>query len=597
MRRPWLGPAILATLLFLGSISAYGQSNQPPIAQWDIETRNGITGEMSGNGSITVMGDIVIVGFSVSQENMEDDDRWELWMKHDGIWTLLQNGEISDGENLEKTDVGIPINSTGLFEIHLRLFPSSRTDSIDFYADPNPLDLVPAGQLGVAIQGEPLHEGDSLTLSALVHNRGDRTVSPLLELVSGGVESKGSPVVIKPGSSKELETSINVANTGSITVYWAVIGDGIGVSHLLSDSIEVTVLPTQTLEITSVIHDAELDSLEVSVLLSEGRDRELRISATPSISGGFNSQSPQVIASMMPGLQSFSLPVPGDYSGEMEVYAEPIGWSGEKASEKIILEPLFSDANLIGEFTPHGTESPFQEISYTIRNTGSSILNNGIIEAIWVVDGRVISTKQIPEIYPSDEYSSKISFSQSLGGTPGEIQLVYKSNLGTYTTTVQYVPESDDNGGFEFPFQLQAAIIGSVMGVVVLLLTILVMRTFNTEVTTTNFGGEGTKNPKDLTTKCSNCGLQLYHSKFEQNVRCPACSTMNTPGRRKRTDPLNSKEISAVQETEMTASSSNDIISCPQCSQALKVPMSRRPVMARCPACKCTFEATVEESA
>ena len=144
---------------------------------------------------------------------------------------------------------------------------------------------------------------------------------------------------------------------------------------------------------------------------------------------------------------------------------------------------------------------------------------------------------------------------------------------------------------------MQAAIIGSVMGLVVLLLTILVMRTFNTEVTTTNFGGEGTKNPKDLITKCSNCGLQLYHSKSEQNVRCPACSTMNTPGRRKRTDPLKPKEISAVQEIEMTASSSNDIISCPQCSQALKVPMSRRPVMARCPACKCTFEATVEESA
>ena len=151
MRRPWLGPAILATLLFVGSISTYGQSNQPSIAQWDIETRNGY-GEMSGNGSITLMGDIVIVGFSVGQENMEDDDRWELWMKHDGIWTLLQNGEISDGENLENTDVGIPINSTGLFEIHLRLFPSSRTDSIDFHADPNPLDLVPAGQLGVAIQ-------------------------------------------------------------------------------------------------------------------------------------------------------------------------------------------------------------------------------------------------------------------------------------------------------------------------------------------------------------------------------------------------------------------------------------------------------------
>ena len=135
------------------------------------------------------------------------------------------------------------------------------------------------------------------------------------------------------------------------------------------------------------------------------------------------------------------------------------------------------------------------------------------------------------------------------------------------------------------------------MGVVVLLLTVLVMRTFNTEVTTTNFDGEGPKNLKDMTTKCSNCGLQLYHSKFDQNVRCPACSTMNAPGRTKKTDPLDNKGNSSFQETEMTASSSNDIISCPQCAQALKVPLSRRPVMARCPACKCTFEATVEDSA
>ena len=184
-------------------------------------------------------------------------------------------------------------------------------------------------------------------MSALVHNRGERTVSPYLELVSGGDKSTGSPVAIKPGSSKELETSIHVFNTGSATVHWAVTGDGIGVSYLLSDSIEVTVLPRQTLEITSVIHDAELDSLEVSVLLSEGRDRVLRISTTPSISGGFNAQSPQVIASMMPGLQSFSLPVPGDYSGEMEIFVEPIGWPGESSSEKIILEPLFSDANSV----------------------------------------------------------------------------------------------------------------------------------------------------------------------------------------------------------------------------------------------------------
>ena len=77
MRRLWLGPIIFATLLLVGSISTSGQSGQSPIAQWDLETRNGQTDEISGNGSIIVMGDVVIVDFVVSQDNMENDDRWE----------------------------------------------------------------------------------------------------------------------------------------------------------------------------------------------------------------------------------------------------------------------------------------------------------------------------------------------------------------------------------------------------------------------------------------------------------------------------------------------------------------------------------------
>ena len=234
VRRLWLGPIIFATLLFVGSISTSGQSGQSPIAQWDVETRNGKTDEISGNGSIIVMGDVVIVGFVVSQDNMENDDRWELWMKHDGIWILLQNGDLSDGENVDETDVRIQINSTGLFEIHLRLFPSSRTDSIDFHADPNPLDLVPAGQVSQFKENlctKVIH-------SPCQHSSITGAIGqfPYLELVSGGDKSTGSPVAIKPGSSKELETSIHVFNTGSATVHWAVTGDGIGVSYLLSDS-------------------------------------------------------------------------------------------------------------------------------------------------------------------------------------------------------------------------------------------------------------------------------------------------------------------------------------------------------------------------
>ena len=137
------------------------------------------------NSSIVVVGDLVSVSFSVNQDDVDNDENWELWVKNNGIWTLLSSGSISDDESLIVDNVTIYVNETGLHEIHLRLFPSSRTETINFHSDQNPLDLVPAGKGGVAVQGEPVHVGDYITLSALVHNRGDRTVVPHMELSSG----------------------------------------------------------------------------------------------------------------------------------------------------------------------------------------------------------------------------------------------------------------------------------------------------------------------------------------------------------------------------------------------------------------------------
>ena len=38
-----------------------------------------------------------------------------------------------------------------------------------------------------------------------------------------------------------------------------------------------------------------------------------------------------------------------------------------------------------------------------------------------------------------------------------------------------------------------------------------------------------------------------------------------------------------------------DLLSCPSCDQSLKVPIERRPVKARCPACRSEFLAEVGE--
>ena len=52
------------------------------------------------------------------------------------------------------------------------------------------------------------------------------------------------------------------------------------------------------------------------------------------------------------------------------------------------------------------------------------------------------------------------------------------------------------------------------------------------------------------------------------------------------------KEVFSKQK-EFISKSTNDILSCPSCDQKLKIPLDKRPVKARCPACRCEFFAEV----
>tara|TARA_Y100000994_G_scaffold211497_1_gene185845 strand:- start:313 stop:579 length:267 start_codon:yes stop_codon:yes gene_type:complete len=81
-------------------------------------------------------------------------------------------------------------------------------------------------------------------------------------------------------------------------------------------------------------------------------------------------------------------------------------------------------------------------------------------------------------------------------------------------------------------------------------------------------------------------------------VRCPACSNSFEVGVREEikisTDsPAVEEDIESKdkENVEIFSASDNDILSCPSCDQLLKVPLVKRPVMSRCPACRCEFMA------
>ena len=595
MRPSDIAPSLLVAALFITSGAVLAETSDDSIADWSLSVSEGVSGEPSTNGSLVLLGDIVDVNFVVSPESSNGDERWELWVKHDEIWNLLAQGDLDEeNPNLDES-VELGANSTGLHEVHLRLFPSGRTQSVEFYVDTNPLDLVPAGQLGVAVRGEPLHSGDYARVSALVHNRGLGTVSAHLHLESGADSSTGSDVSIQAGSSKELDSSIQLVEPGYREISWSVEGDGVGVSHQLSGIVSVTVMPMQTIDIASVNHDQESSTLDITVLLSEGRQRDVEVSAMPASVDGSVEGSSKLIVSILPGSQTISLPIQDTFSGQMDVIVDALNWPGEQTRTQIGIDESTSSATVAASAPQISAGEESVEITYTIRNTGTTKLDSGVIEAVWVFDGRVLDSKATPQIGTSEEHESSVDVTLPSDTSSGEVRIRYSSTGIIASGTVSVTAPGDSASASELPFPLEAAALGALAGLVVILLLVLIMRTFENEVSRTSDDRSTQIESSESTVKCSNCGLSLRYSSNQERITCPACSTsMENPGNESKNDSL--PTMHDKQDSTPEVSSPTDLIDCPSCEQTLKVPINRRPVVARCPACMTTFRALTEES-
>ena len=594
MRPADIAPSLLVVALFITSGAALAETGEDSIVDWSLSVSEGVSGEPSANGSLVLLGDIVDVHFTVAPESSQGDERWELWIKHNEIWNLLAQGDFDEENSNLDESVELGANSTGLHDLHLRLFPSGRTQSIEFHVDPNPLDLVPAGQMGVAVRGEPLHSGDYARISALVHNRGPDTVSANLRLTSGMDSSAGSDVLIQAGSSKELDSSIQLFEPGFREISWSVEGNNIGVSHQLSGTVSVTVMPMQTIDIASVSHDQESSTLDITVMLSEGRQRDVEVTATPASSDGSVEES-KLIVSILPGSQTISLPIQDSFSGQMDVTVDSVNWPGEQTRTQVGIDESTSSASVIASASQISAGDESVEIVYMIRNTGTTKLDPGSIEAVWVFDGRVLNSKTTPLIGASEEHESSLDVPLPSDASSGEIKIRYSSTGIIASGTVSVTLTGDTASTSELPFPLEAAALGALVGLVVILLLVLIMRTFENEVSRTSDDESSQVESSESTVKCSTCGLSLRYSPNQARITCPACSTsMDNPDRKSEAD--SGPAVHEKQDSISEVSSSTDIIDCPSCEQTLKVPINRRPVVARCPACMTTFRALTEDS-
>ena len=106
---------------------------------------------------------------------------------------------------------------------------------------------------------------------------------------------------------------------------------------------------------------------------------------------------------------------------------------------------------------------------------------------------------------------------------------------------------------------------------------------------------------------CPACDQRLrVPSNYSGTARCPACSQTFPVEATSEAEVddfeeeivedtlVPSEQVEDEHEQEKQSASGGDVIHCPDCAQKLKVPYQRRPVRARCPACKCEFLAKKE---
>ena len=257
-------------------------------------------------------------------------------------------------------------------------------------------------------------------------------------------------------------------------------------------------------------------------------------------------------------------------------------------------------------------------MTFTLTNSGGGSSLEGDLTLVDTKhDGEVLWVKTAPLLESGTSVSDTIYLEAWPDDALVDLSLIWHTsdskNSGFMSFTSQSLESSESGNTVDWV----AIVYGALAGLLIGLVTRTVMRARAGEplLSRRERGGRAAK-PKKTKSKsidqkvevaCPACDQRLrVPSTFSGTARCPACAQtfpveaieeieQDDVGHfsEEETSQLVDEDI-VDEEQEKQSSSSSDVIHCPDCEQKLKVPYNRRPVRARCPACKCEFLATKE---
>ena len=542
---------------------------------------------------------------------------------------ILPNQNASWIINFDVRPGQLDCTATSLQRIHI-----DSTNSSSHVYDMSAGHLMRAGSDGLTVTGGPFHVGDPIPLAILIHNGGDFSGIATLEVREG--DSDGSNMgswtplesrTLEVGSSLELGSTHSPSVSGERQIEWRIVSSDSLVANDLSGTISLIVQPSQSLGVAIVSSDWTLSNglvVEMTTILSAGESRLILLDiGTSGASGDATQISAEILLS--PGQRSLTYNL-GQPTASSLAWVEltPIAWTSSSIAyeEVTLIRPDPQTAVSIDSVNPSSpAPGDSATISYTLINEGGGDTLAGDLMLINLGrDGEVLWTGTAPAVSSGESITAPFSISEWPSDSVVDLSLIWNTAHTDASGTDSILSQSVQSQEEGFTIDWMSIVYGSLAGLFIGLVTRTVMRARAGEpLLSRRERGQRTAKPKSVVktveTKvevaCPACDQRLrVPSTYSGSARCPACA-QTFPVEAAEEEPTETSplvdEIEEVEEpTEdleedppapveksdtPTSSSSDDIILCPDCNQKLKVPYDRRPVRARCPACKGEFRA------
>ena len=459
-----------------------------------------------------------------------------------------------------------------------------------------------AGSSTPAVLGGPWHKGDMATFSMLVRNHGDSDGLVQLRCEINGVVSLSEPLSLALDAAGEVLVSIQMIAAGQTQVNWSLVSSNGAIDIGLEGVLNIPVLEQQSLapQISTVEWDS-VDGISFTwqIDLDTGVEREIQLRLGYD-SGGSEIYPFDSLITVFPGLTTGQYVIGHVDADKVVIRINSINWTiapgptsaiksvpSERPEYSVELNPLSSPRDpTFGD-----------ETSITIKISNSGLVD-GISGQILLVDGNgnLLVQSETELLLAGEEKEITLTIDWPSGS---EVTLTAKWSIdqSIFTSSQSYTSGVSTSSSQSYDIPL----IGIISGIAIAGAVILVMRLKNS-ASERKPSSSKTKNKTPKAKKpiaksktsatstdrkvqvgCPECARQLrVPASYSGKVRCPDCS--NRFDVSSRDDTPQEEEVEEVEKQEKKE------VSCPDCSQSLRVPTDYSGSV-RCPACKVVFKA------